>query len=1089
MASISVDHDQFRCPVCLDLLKDPVMVPCGHNFCMVCIYTCWDQEDQRGVYSCPQCRHTFTPRRVLRRNNMLAEVVEKLTKVEFQSASPAPRYAGPGDVQCDFCTGRKLKAIKSCLTCLVSFCETHLKPHYEVPGLKKHKLVEASSQLQEKICSQHGKPIELYCRTDRSCICYLCMMKEHRGHDTVLVGTDRAEFEGALPEEYTRLRRIISPKMPEGLMHSTKTFKRYHDTDIRKVLLDTLTKLGQEELTVFQWHLTNGGEGFSGIPKVLLENADRFETVDKMMERYGHRRVLVITRIILKKMNQHQLSEELRTKTEHVKEVHVSILPYFEAEPEVFFPLEPKSRVDPQPYKKADLRGILLDTVNELRQEDQKVFQWHLTNGVKGFPRIPNALLENRFDTVDQMIRRYGHNGAVEVTLAILKMMNQHHLSDKLRAKIKHVKEVPASWSYSDTKPASPQPDDKHPYKVADIKKVLLDTIDELTQSDLKRFQWHLSNHVEGFSRIPWGLLENADRLKTVDQMTERYGHSGAVEITLAILKKMNQNYLSEELRTKIQQVVPAFWSYSDRKSASTQRDDKQPHNMSNVKEVLLDTIDELTQTELERFHFYLTYGVKGFPGIREQALENADRPETVDEMVQKYGNSGAVEVTLAILEMMKQHLLSKELRTKIEQAKEVAVDDDGDSELASLQSDTKDLSLIDVEPFNPEVVGNRQGFTTTYRFLCPHAGHFRCIVTNLVFEMEGEGEVLYKIDSWDIPKLDGLGQMKPGGPLYNVECFEGSISHLHFPHCEILYGIPNSYSERKRACIFSFLINTPDYQNYCNDENKVKLAVAHFIKDNVEIIPPLQVTSTHVIIHIQGLSPLGIIREIRDLLFNPPISAQVLLFYKRGHSILNIHLLPGTVPVEEVQKKNQHNKYIQTSSKCQLTHGRKYKPSCDPYEFQPEDETFEWDFGPNYHPTFEVFLDSSSENVTIGLLDEYERKVWNPRRVVLKANSTDAASLGTDEEAAEFVDGHRETLIQRVSSVMEIVDRLRSKKMMGKEMYDEIRSEKTSQERMRKLYDALDSGGTKVKAEFYKVLKEKLQSLVDELEAGTSRT
>ncbi|XP_060762155.1 E3 ubiquitin/ISG15 ligase TRIM25-like [Neoarius graeffei] len=84
-ASISVDQlsvDQFMCPVCLDLLKDPVAISCGHSFCKACINGCWDQEDQKGVYSCPQCRDTFTTRPVLRRNNMLAEVVEKLKKTE-----------------------------------------------------------------------------------------------------------------------------------------------------------------------------------------------------------------------------------------------------------------------------------------------------------------------------------------------------------------------------------------------------------------------------------------------------------------------------------------------------------------------------------------------------------------------------------------------------------------------------------------------------------------------------------------------------------------------------------------------------------------------------------------------------------------------------------------------------------------------------------------------------------------------------------------------------------------------------------------------------------------------------------------------
>ncbi|KAK3522790.1 hypothetical protein QTP86_034649 [Hemibagrus guttatus] len=195
-ASISVDQfsvDQFSCPVCLDLLKDPVTIHCGHSFCKVCINGCWDQEDQKGVYSCPQCRDTFTPRPVLCRNNMLAEVVEKLKKIEVQAASPAHCYAGPGDVECDFCTGRKHKAVKSCLICLASFCETHLKPHYEVPALKRHTLTDASGKLEEKICSEHDKLMEIYCRTDQRCICSLCMLDKHKGHDAVSVTAGRAE--------------------------------------------------------------------------------------------------------------------------------------------------------------------------------------------------------------------------------------------------------------------------------------------------------------------------------------------------------------------------------------------------------------------------------------------------------------------------------------------------------------------------------------------------------------------------------------------------------------------------------------------------------------------------------------------------------------------------------------------------------------------------------------------------------------------------------------------------------------------------------------------------------------------------------
>ncbi len=85
-ARISVDQKEFLCAVCLDLLKDPVAIPCGHSYCKSCITGCWDQEDQMRVYSCPQCRQTFSPRPALARNTMLTEVVEKLKKTKLSAA-------------------------------------------------------------------------------------------------------------------------------------------------------------------------------------------------------------------------------------------------------------------------------------------------------------------------------------------------------------------------------------------------------------------------------------------------------------------------------------------------------------------------------------------------------------------------------------------------------------------------------------------------------------------------------------------------------------------------------------------------------------------------------------------------------------------------------------------------------------------------------------------------------------------------------------------------------------------------------------------------------------------------------------------
>ncbi|XP_041718686.2 tripartite motif-containing protein 16-like [Coregonus clupeaformis] len=211
---VLLDQDQFCCSVCLDLLKEPVTIHCGHSYCRICIEGWWDQDDDKGIYSCPQCRQTFTPRPAVRKNNLLAEVVEKLKKTGLQAAPPpALCYAGPGDVACDFCTGtRKQKALMSCLACLTSYCETHLQPHYEVPAFKKHNLVKATAQLQEKICSRHDKLLDIYCRTDQQCVCYICTMDEHKGHDAVSAALERTEKQRQLGMRQQKVQERVQER-------------------------------------------------------------------------------------------------------------------------------------------------------------------------------------------------------------------------------------------------------------------------------------------------------------------------------------------------------------------------------------------------------------------------------------------------------------------------------------------------------------------------------------------------------------------------------------------------------------------------------------------------------------------------------------------------------------------------------------------------------------------------------------------------------------------------------------------------------------------------------------------------------------
>ncbi|XP_071396183.1 E3 ubiquitin-protein ligase TRIM21-like isoform X2 [Centroberyx affinis] len=217
-ASSLLSEEQFLCSICLDVFTDPVAIPCGHNFCKNCITQHWDISVQ---CQCPMCKEVFDRRPELHVSSLLSEIAAQFRKSAQMKASSCPdqQCAKPGEVPCDVCTGTKLKALKSCLVCLASYCETHLELHQRMTGLKRHKLIDPVEDLEGRMCKKHDRPLELFCKTDQMCVCQFCTESDHKLHQFVPLkegyegkkaelGKTEAEIQQKIQERRLKIQEI-----------------------------------------------------------------------------------------------------------------------------------------------------------------------------------------------------------------------------------------------------------------------------------------------------------------------------------------------------------------------------------------------------------------------------------------------------------------------------------------------------------------------------------------------------------------------------------------------------------------------------------------------------------------------------------------------------------------------------------------------------------------------------------------------------------------------------------------------------------------------------------------------------------------
>ncbi|KAM9114936.1 E3 ubiquitin-protein ligase TRIM39-like [Pangshura tecta] len=122
-------QDEVSCSICLEYLRDPVTIDCGHNFCCVCITDYCERWEgsTTGVFFCPQCRAGFL-QTTFRPNKQLANIVEGIEQLALQP----------------------------------------------------------DKEPTEKLCEKHGKKLRLFCENDGEAICLVCdKSRVHRSHTVI----------------------------------------------------------------------------------------------------------------------------------------------------------------------------------------------------------------------------------------------------------------------------------------------------------------------------------------------------------------------------------------------------------------------------------------------------------------------------------------------------------------------------------------------------------------------------------------------------------------------------------------------------------------------------------------------------------------------------------------------------------------------------------------------------------------------------------------------------------------------------------------------------------------------------------------
>lgn len=235
-------EEQFKCCICLDIYRDPVSIPCGHNFCFDCIEGYWETK---GRSECPLCKETFSSRPELRVNLGFVHIIDYFRRSLSNGGDESPDSPGSPELQhrgssdeilCSVCRNPQLKAVKSCLVCQASYCDLHLAPHSRDEALKRHRLTDPATFPSSHLCRKHNKPLEMFCTKDQAPVCASCSKREHKHHEVVAIDSASRRVNVSMKETKTDIQKMIQARIRkvEEIQQSVDASKKQTEKEIQR---------------------------------------------------------------------------------------------------------------------------------------------------------------------------------------------------------------------------------------------------------------------------------------------------------------------------------------------------------------------------------------------------------------------------------------------------------------------------------------------------------------------------------------------------------------------------------------------------------------------------------------------------------------------------------------------------------------------------------------------------------------------------------------------------------------------------------------------------------------------------------------